>query len=173
MLLRVSRTTTQPNGSLLYTHESWLVNTDGSGGQKLVDGFNANWQPKVRLQVPDPAFWWLWRSSDLSVANGQAQRAYLWGPTVIFSGTEPYAEATGGQQQVVYFDKGRMEIKDPNLTQPSKYLVTAGALAEIEIQAVARGDPVDFAEQPARSAPDASSQRSPIPAKADIPQKGL
>jgi Tol biopolymer transport system component len=129
MLLRVSRTTTQRDGTQLYTHESWLVNTDGSGGQKLVDGFNANWQPKVRLPLPDPAFWWLWRSSDLPVANGQAQRAYLWGPTAIFSGTEPYAEAAGGQQQVVYFDKGRMEIKDPNLTQPSKYLVTAGALA--------------------------------------------
>jgi len=64
------------------------------------------------------------------VANGQAQRAYLWGPTAIFSGTEPYAQAAGGQQQVVYFDKGRMELKDPNLAQPNKYLVTAGALAK-------------------------------------------
>lgn len=128
MLLRVSRTT--PRGSqLLYTHESWLVNTDGSGGKKLLDGFNATWQPKTRLKLPDPAFWFQWRVPDLPVANGQAARPYLWGPTAIFSGTETFAEAVGGNQSVVYFDKGRMEIKDPNPTRPTKYLVTAGSLA--------------------------------------------
>ncbi|MFL5733200.1 MAG: hypothetical protein ACJ78Q_08365 [Chloroflexia bacterium] len=128
MLVRVSRTTTQAGG-LLYTHESWLVNTDGSGGHKLVDGFNANWQPKARLKLPDPGFWFQWRVSDLPVANNQAQRPWLWGPTAIFSGTETFAEAVGGKQAVVYFDKGRMEIPNPNPTQPTKYLVTAGALA--------------------------------------------
>jgi Tol biopolymer transport system component len=129
MLLRVSRTTTQ-GGDLLYTHESWLVRTDGSGGEKLVDGFNANWQPKTRLKLPDPAFWFQWRIADLPVANGQAQRSWLWGPTAIYSGTEAFADAPGGQQAVAYFDKGRMEIPNPNLAQPSKYLVVAGALAK-------------------------------------------
>ena len=57
-----------------------------------MDGFNANWQPKARLQLPDPAFWFQWRVSDLPVANAQAQRPWLWGPTAIFSGTEPYAD---------------------------------------------------------------------------------
>lgn len=128
MLMRVSRTTPQGN-QLLFTHESWLVNTDGSGGRKLLDGFNATWQPKARLQLPDPGFWFQWRTQDLPVANGQATRPYLWGPTAIFSGTETFAEATGGQQAVVYFDKGRMEIKDPNPARPTRYLVTAGALA--------------------------------------------
>ena len=128
MLLRVSRTTAQ-GGGFLYTHESWLVNTDGSGGHKLVDGFNANWQPKARLKLPDPAFWFQWRVPDLPVANGQAQRPWLWGPTAIFSGTETFAEAVGGKQAVAYFDKGRMEIPDPQPPQPTKYLVTGGGLA--------------------------------------------
>lgn len=129
MLMRVSRTNTQ-GGQLIYTHESWLVRTDGSGGEKLVDGFNATWQPKTRLKLPDPAFWNTWRTADLPVANNQAARPYLWGPTAIFSGTETFEEAKDGKQMVVYFDKGRMEIKDPRPTRPSKYLVTAGALAK-------------------------------------------
>jgi Tol biopolymer transport system component len=130
MLLRVSRTTKQPNGTLLYTHESWLVHTDGSGGQKLVDGFNANWQPKTKLKLPDSGFWFQWRVPDLPVSNGQAARPYLWGPTAIFSGTEPYAEAPGGKELVVYFDKGRMDLPDLNPPQPTKFVVVPGALAK-------------------------------------------
>ncbi|HYO48569.1 MAG TPA: hypothetical protein VEW94_01860 [Chloroflexia bacterium] len=129
MLLRVSRTNTQA-GRLIFTHESWLVRTDGSGGEKLVDGFNANWRPKPRLDLPDPAFWYQWRTTDLPVANGQAQRSWLWGPTPIFSGTEAYAEAPGGHQAVLYFDKGRMELPNPHPPQPSRFVVTAGALAK-------------------------------------------
>ncbi len=128
MLLRVSRTTTQ-RGQLLYTHESWLVRSDGSGGEKLLDGFNATWQPRTRLNLPDPAFWFQWRIADLPVANGQAQRSWLWGPTAIFSGTETFAEAPEGRQAVVYFDKGRMEIKNPDPPRPTRFLVTPGALA--------------------------------------------
>jgi hypothetical protein len=128
MLLRVSRTTTRA-GSLIYTHESWLVRTDGSGGEKLLDGFNATWQPRTRLNLPDPAFWFHWRASDLPIANGQAQRAWLWGPTAIYSGTERFADTLGGLS-VVYFDKGRMEIANANPPQPTKYLVTAGPLAK-------------------------------------------
>jgi Tol biopolymer transport system component len=129
MLLRVSRARAQ-GGQILYTHESWLVRTDGSGGEKLVDGFNANWQPKPRLDLPAPGFWFQWRTTDLPVANGQAQRSWLWGPTPIFAGVEPFAEAVGGNQMMVYFDKGRMEIKDANPPQPTRFLVTAGSLAK-------------------------------------------
>ena len=128
MLMRVSRTTTR-GSQLVFTHESWLVRTDGSGGEKLLDGFNATWQPKTRLRLPDPAFWFQWRTSDLPVANGQVQRSWLWGPTAIFSGTEALAEAPDGKQAVVYFDKGRMEIPNPNPPQPTRFLVTPGALA--------------------------------------------
>jgi hypothetical protein len=129
MLLRVSRTTRENDGSLLYTHESWLVNTDGSGGAKMLDGFNANWQPKPRLDLPDSGFWFQWRVPDQPVATGQAVRPYLWGPTAIYSATEPFAESPGGQQEVIYFDKGRMDLPDPNPPQPTRFLVVPGTLA--------------------------------------------
>jgi Tol biopolymer transport system component len=149
MLMRVSRTTPRGN-QLIFTHESWLVRSDGSGGEKLLDGFNATWQPKTRLKLPDPGFWFQWRVPDLPVANGQAKRPYLWGPTAIYSGTETFAEAVGGQQQVVYFDKGRMEIKDPNPTRPTRYLVTAGSLArELVTGQIATGNAQVEARQPA------------------------
>ncbi|MGA7733408.1 MAG: hypothetical protein WCD37_19270, partial [Chloroflexia bacterium] len=157
MLLRVSRTTRQRDGSLLYTHESWLVRTDGSGGEKLVDGFNANWQPKTRLQLPDPGFWFQWRVPDLPVANGQAQRPYLWGPTVIYSGTEsptdPAALPNPSQpfvpRLVAYFDKGRMDLPDPNPPQPTRFLVVPGALAkELVLGQVQFGDGSFLASTP-------------------------
>ncbi len=140
MLVRVSRTTTERNGNLLFTHESWLVRTDGSGGEKLVDGFNANWQPKTRLKLPDPAFWFQWRIADLPVSNGQAQRSWLWGPTAIFSGTEEERSAIIGEggatadlgsvTEVVYFDKGSMQIDKlgPHPSRPTKFLVIPGRL---------------------------------------------
>lgn len=137
MLLRVSRTNRENDGSLIYSHESWLVRTDGTGGEKLVDGFNANWKPKPRLDLPDAGFWFQWRVPDLPVANGQAQRAYLWGPTVIYSGTEtpldpvslPNPAEPFVPRLVAYFDKGRMDLPDPNPPQPTRFLVVPGALA--------------------------------------------
>jgi Tol biopolymer transport system component len=147
MLLRVSRTTTR-GGNFIYTHESWLVRTDGSGGEKLLDGFNATWQPRTRLNLPDPAFWFQWRIADLPVANGQAQRSWLWGPTAIYSGTETFADTLGGLS-VVYFDKGRMEIANPNPPQPTRYLVTAGPLAkELVTGQIATGINTVDARQP-------------------------
>lgn len=149
MLVRVSRTTRQSNGSLLYSHESWLVNTDGSGGAKLVDGFNANWQPKMRIQLPDAGFWFQWRTTDLPVANGQAVRPYLWGPSVVYSGTEtpvnPLALPDPSQplvpRLVAYFDKGRMDLPDPNPPQPGRFVVVPGALAkELVLGQIQYGD---------------------------------
>jgi hypothetical protein len=149
MLMRVSRTTPK-GGQLIYTHESWLVRTDGSGGEKLLDGFNATWQPKARLQLPDPGFWFQWRISDLPVANGQATRPYLWGPTAIFSGTEAVPTLGGppGARLVAYFDKGRMDLPDPNPPRPTRFLVVPGALARELVLGRIEGDANVFDPKP-------------------------
>jgi len=71
-----------------------------------------------------PEFQALWNRTDSLVANGTVKRSYYWGPAPI-SGLlkEPFAEATGGQMTVQYFDKSRMELAGSDKT------VTNGLLA--------------------------------------------
>jgi len=45
-------------------------------------------------------------------ATGPTARGYLWGPGPVGTLWESYAEAPGGQRQVWYFDKGRLEPND-------------------------------------------------------------
>lgn len=70
-----------------------------------------------------------WARTDLPVLEGQAQRTWIWAPqafTMLM--TEPYVEAPGGQRQVQYFDKSRMEITDPDGDPDSPWFVTNGLL---------------------------------------------
>ena len=55
----------------------------------------------------------LWSRTDKPVAHGDAQRSWLWGPSAYATGSEPYAEAPGGQRTVQYWDKSRMEVTQP------------------------------------------------------------
>ena len=41
---------------------------------------------------------------------------------------EPYRESPGGQRQVQYFDKARMEINNPNGDRNNPFFVTNGRL---------------------------------------------
>jgi hypothetical protein len=94
-----------------------------------------------------PAFDVNWRRYDQPVQTGQASRSWTWGPTSIASRIEPYAEAPGGQRQVQYFDKARMELNDPN--QPGG--VTNGLLVrELVSGAIAVGDAAVQPSSPAR-----------------------
>ena len=77
-----------------------------------------------------PAFARRWTLDDGDVASGAAQRSWTWGPQVIRSGSEPYAEAPGGQRQVWYFDKTRMELTHPDGNQDSDWYVTTGLLVK-------------------------------------------
>ena len=76
--------------------------------------------------------------------------------------THQLEEAISVGDRIVVFGKSAKLLADIHVNRwdKSSYPIAA------------RSDPVDVAEQPRRSAPDASSQ-PPIPAKADIPQKGL
>ena len=77
----------------------------------------------------------VWSKSDAAVADGQVSRTWMWGPearTQIIE--EPYAEAPGGKRQVVYFDKSRMEITNPNGDPNSEWYVTNGLLVMEMVQ---------------------------------------
>lgn len=70
-----------------------------------------------------------WAGDDAPVSSGAAQRTWTWGPQILRSGLEPYAEAPGGQRAVWYFDKGRMEITDPDADPDTRWYVSSGLLA--------------------------------------------
>lgn len=84
----------------------------------------------VEAQQLPAAFDRTWERTDQPVASGQANRTWMWGPQA-FTGVvnEPYAESPGGQRQVVYYDKSRMEITNPAGDQSSIWYVTNGLLS--------------------------------------------
>jgi hypothetical protein len=86
--------------------------------------------PPVTMSADSP-FWQTWARVDQPVADGSAQRAWVWGDarsTFTHEMTEPYVEGTNGQREVMYFDYGRMEITDPNVAQTDPWRVTVGLL---------------------------------------------
>ena len=74
------------------------------------------------------AFSEAWQRADLPVAQGRAQRSWLWGPTALTTRNEPLAESPGGFRLVQYYDKARMEINNPGADPKSAGYVTNGLL---------------------------------------------
>uniref|UniRef100_A0A7C2WK81 Excalibur calcium-binding domain-containing protein n=1 Tax=Thermorudis sp. TaxID=1969470 RepID=A0A7C2WK81_9BACT len=78
------------------------------------------------------AFHRTWARTDRPVAEGQANRTWMWGPgpfsNVLF---EEYDEGSeGGFRVVQYFDKTRMEITDTTADPVNPWYVTNGLLAK-------------------------------------------
>jgi hypothetical protein len=98
----------------------------------------------------DPSVQSVWAAADGAVQSLTASRTWLWGPDVDAATTEPYNESPGGERQVYYFDKSRMEITDPNGDRSSNWFVTNGLLVRDMIQgAVQTGDKTFQPAQPA------------------------
>jgi hypothetical protein len=72
----------------------------------------------------------VWERTDKPVNDGKIGRTWMWGPAGFDSRSEAYAESPGGQRQVFYFDKSRMEITNPNGDQNSQWFVTNGLLTK-------------------------------------------
>jgi hypothetical protein len=71
----------------------------------------------------------VWNYHDFVVAEGLANRSWTWGPSAITPVIdEPYAESPTGTRQAQYFDKGRMELNDPNGSITDPWYVTTGLL---------------------------------------------
>jgi hypothetical protein len=81
-----------------------------------------------QAQFADPAFRTVWERTDGPVAAG-LQRGWVWGPVPGRALTEPYVGLPGNAHLVQYFDKGRMEINDPNGKKDDPFYVTNGLLA--------------------------------------------
>ncbi len=76
------------------------------------------------------AFQRTWQRTDQPVAAGAVSRTWMWGPqanTGLLR--EEYAESPDGERTVVYYDKSRMEITQPDGQVTSEWYVTNGLLA--------------------------------------------
>jgi uncharacterized protein YkwD len=84
------------------------------GGYRLPNGVNA------ATGVIGTA----WSSGDGAVAANTVARSWLYGPDVVTTRSEPYAESPGGLRTVFYFDKARMELNNPTSGVSNGLLVT-------------------------------------------------
>jgi subtilisin family serine protease len=78
----------------------------------LADAFEA-----VRSPADDP------------VAMGLTGRTWIWGPSPISTGFEEYDQSPNGQRLVRYYDKGRLEVTNPQAGIDNPWYVTSGRLA--------------------------------------------
>ncbi|WP_029214743.1 serine hydrolase [Kallotenue papyrolyticum] len=116
----------------------------------------------INAAPPNFAIGLRWAGDDAPVSNGAAQRTWTWGPQILRSGLEPYAEAPGGQRAVWYFDKGRMEITHPDADPDSRWYVSSGLLArELISGRVQLGDQLSEQRAPA-AVPVAGDDDAPI-----------
>lgn len=85
--------------------------------------------PQAGRPFADPAFANLWARTDALVAGGKIKRSFYWGVQPNTDGIyEDFAEGPNGKHLVQYFDKGRMEINNPNGDKNSPFYVTTGLL---------------------------------------------
>lgn len=76
----------------------------------------------------DTAFESLWNRTERPIIRQQVNRGWVWGPAGLMAHAESFLQISGGQRQVQYFDKGRMEINNPSGNRQSKWFVTSGLL---------------------------------------------
>ena len=80
-------------------------------------------------EIANPHFWRTWARTDLPVRNGNVSRTWMWGPGPFTdSRWETYAESPGGEREMAFFDKTRMEINHPGADSTSIWYVTNGLL---------------------------------------------
>lgn len=86
--------------------------------------------PALKL---DPNMQATWERTDLLVASGEVTRSWMWGPQPLAILTEPYNDGT---RLVAYYDKGRMEVNNPQGDRGSPWFVTGGLLVKEMISGV-------------------------------------
>ncbi len=75
-----------------------------------------------------PQFRSIWQRDDGPVAAGKVSPPWMWGPGPFHTNYEPYEGTPGASHLVQYFDKGRLEINDPEADPHSPWFVTSGRL---------------------------------------------
>ncbi len=101
-----------------------------------------------------------WMRTDQPVASGQEPRTWMWGPQeTAYATEEPYAESPDGMREVIYYDKSRMEVTQPDGDTSSPWYVTNGLLVVEMVEGyfqtgvIARDDAPDPADVPVAGDP--------------------
>jgi hypothetical protein len=95
-----------------------------------------------------------WARTDQPVNDLVVSRTWVWGPlSTAYQTSEPYLEAPDGERVVMYFDKSRMEINDPEADPDALWYVTNGLLALEMIRGDLQLGDAAFAPQPPAEIP--------------------
>lgn len=70
----------------------------------------------------------IWDAADGPVAGLEVARGWLFGPTPLAMSVERYDDSPTGTRQLVYFDKGRIDILDPNASASDYWTAPGGQL---------------------------------------------
>ena len=108
-------------------------------------------EPKIeipeRLDAANASFQDVWADADGPVAMNSVDRSWLWGPDTFLMRNETYADSPGGEREVAYFDKSRMEINNPDADPSSPWYVTNGLLVRDMIRGVVQNGHQEFEER--------------------------
>ncbi len=82
--------------------------------------------------VVDPSIQAVWEMTDGLIASGETNRAWAFGPEPIAAAYEYYPQSPTGYRKIVYYDKGRLDLVDPQAPSGSIWMVS-GALLTVEL----------------------------------------
>lgn len=100
----------------------------------FMDGLGQSAGGGPDYHVVDPVVDQIWEMADGPIARNEANRAWTWGPEPISVTTEYYADSPTGARTMVYFDKGRLDVLNPERA-PTDPWYTAGGLLVSEMLA--------------------------------------
>ncbi len=82
--------------------------------------------------VVDPSIQAVWEMTDGQIVNGKVQRSWAFGPEPIAAAYEYYAQSPTQFRKLVYYDKGRLDLLNPQSPEGSIWMVS-GALLTSEL----------------------------------------
>ena len=89
-------------------------------------------QTEVEPIVVDPTIQAVWDITDGQIISGQASRAWAFGPEPIAAAYEYYPQSPTQFRKIVYYDKGRLDLVNPQAPAGSIWMVS-GALLTTEM----------------------------------------
>lgn len=130
-------------GDTLYNKDGSLrldpnLMADSARVALAIAGVKAGPQPSRFFPSLNPLFERNWSRADRPVLVGSesgnpAGRSWLWGPSPNRIAEEPYEEAPGGKRTIAYFDKARMELRQPGSTSTNGLLVREMATGALQL----------------------------------------